>query len=127
MKVILWYVPESETLRYIIADDIQITRRNNIDFVELPNGVSTVVDSGRVHADLRAEKILIGLYLSDVGEIVLLREAGIDRIAFIYEDSELDAVIAAIPELKGIRLGNEDVVANSLESTPQEGFSTIDR
>lgn len=127
MKVIMWYVPESETLRYIIADDIQITRRNNIDFVELPNGVSTVVDSGRVHADVRAEKVLIGLYLSDVGKIVLLREAGIDRIAFIYEDSELDAVIAAIPELKGIRLGNEDVVANSLESTPQEGFSTIDR
>jgi len=127
MKVMVWYIPESKTLRYVVASDIQITRRNNIDFVELPSGVDVVISSGRVHADVRAEKVLIGLYLSDVGEIVLLREAGIDRIAFIYDNSELDTVIAAIPELKVIQVESERGCVNSLESTPQEGFSTIDR
>jgi len=124
MEIIVWYIPESKTLRYIIAESIQIIRRNNIDFVELPNGVNGVVNSGRIHTNVRTEKVLIELCLAGVGEVALLREAGIDRVAFIYEASELDRVIAEIPELRAIGLENKNT--NPVESTPQKGFSPIE-
>ncbi|WP_048160221.1 hypothetical protein [Thermococcus sibiricus] len=124
MKIIVWYVMESKTLRYIIAENIQITRRNNIDLIELPNGASSVISSGRIRTNARTEDVLIELCLAGVGEVVLLREAGIDRIAFIYDDFELDRVFTEVPELRTIGLENKDI--DPVEPTPQKSSSPIE-
>jgi len=96
MMVVVWYVPETNTIRYAKTESIKLYELHQLPFASIP---SEVAEFGRIRLNRDIEDILINLYLHGVGEIALLRDSGIDRFAFLYDESDLERLIKVVPEL----------------------------